>query len=382
MSRHETHFVTGATGFVGSALVLELLARTPGTVHCLVRPGTEGAPTRLRRALHAAAEAYDADEHVVRAIDERCHAVAGDVEKEGCGAEVGSLACDQLWHVAASLRYENRYIDEIRRVNVDGTRHTLELAARLGIRHFNHVSTAYVAGGASGHILEVPAGPDSPTNNLYEQSKIEGEALVVAAHGFARRIFRPSIVIGHSRTLGATTFSGMYGFIRNLFILKRLMERTQKGLLERKPLMLHADAEAEVNLVPVDRVVANAVEIALSTEAASGDSPPEYYHLTNPIAPTVGATIDVIFDTLGLPAPRYSSQTKSSDWLDTKVDRRIEFFRSYMAGFKTFDRSNAERHVKADSIDAYRLLPGGLERHCGWYVERLERERSTQRATR
>jgi nucleoside-diphosphate-sugar epimerase len=374
------HFVTGGTGFVGAALVLELLARTSGVIHCLVRPSTEDAPTRLHRALHAAADAYAVDAQVKRAIAERCRAVPGDVEKEGCGVE-GGFECDQLWHVAASLRYENRYVDEINRVNVDGTRHALELASRLGTRHFNHVSTAYVAGGASGHLLEVPSGPDSPTNNLYERSKVMGEALVAKAVGFGRRIFRPSIVIGHSDTLGATTFSGMYGFIRNVFILKGLMERTQKGLLARKPLMLHADAEAEVNLVPVDRVVANAVTIALATDPDPGDLP-EYYHLTNPSAPTVGATIDVIFETLGLPTPRYSSDTKSSDWLDTKVDRRIEFFRSYMAGFKTFDRTNALRHVQSEPLDAYRLLPDALDKHCSWYIERLQRERSSLRPAR
>ena len=47
-----THFVTGATGLVGSAVVLELLQRTTDDVFCLVRPGSEDVTARLRSVLH------------------------------------------------------------------------------------------------------------------------------------------------------------------------------------------------------------------------------------------------------------------------------------------------------------------------------------------
>ena len=41
-----THLVTGATGFVGSALVLELLRCTEDRVVCIVRPSQLDASTR------------------------------------------------------------------------------------------------------------------------------------------------------------------------------------------------------------------------------------------------------------------------------------------------------------------------------------------------
>src|SRR3954467_10603529 len=74
-----THFVTGATGLVGSAIVLELLQRTTDDVFCLVRPGSDDVTARLRRVLGRAVESYAAPPEVQRAIAERCHAVAGDV---------------------------------------------------------------------------------------------------------------------------------------------------------------------------------------------------------------------------------------------------------------------------------------------------------------
>ena len=52
--------MTGATGFVGAALVLELLARTEDTLVCVVRP-REGVTVqeRLLAALEEAADAYE-----------------------------------------------------------------------------------------------------------------------------------------------------------------------------------------------------------------------------------------------------------------------------------------------------------------------------------
>ena len=53
------HLVTGATGFVGGALVLELLARTDSQVACLVREDPASSPhERLETSLTHAARIY------------------------------------------------------------------------------------------------------------------------------------------------------------------------------------------------------------------------------------------------------------------------------------------------------------------------------------
>src|SRR5690349_15247710 len=141
-----THLVTGATGFVGAAIALELLARTDDDIVAIVRPGKAGAVARFRDALVGAARAYDRAIDVEAALA-RCRVVAGDVARHCCGItdeHIGEVA--QVWHCAASLRYEDRYAEEITACNVEGTRNVLALAGALGADSFNYVSTAYVAG--------------------------------------------------------------------------------------------------------------------------------------------------------------------------------------------------------------------------------------------
>ena len=58
------------------------------------------------------------------------------------------------WHFAATLAYESRNREMIFRRNLEGTKHVLELAQRLGAKRFIYVSTAFVAGKRSGDIPE------------------------------------------------------------------------------------------------------------------------------------------------------------------------------------------------------------------------------------
>ena len=50
----QAHFVTGATGFLGAMLVLELLRRTDDDIVALVRPGDLGAIERFHQSIHHA----------------------------------------------------------------------------------------------------------------------------------------------------------------------------------------------------------------------------------------------------------------------------------------------------------------------------------------
>jgi nucleoside-diphosphate-sugar epimerase len=371
----EAHLVTGATGFVGAALVLELLQRTDVDLVCLVRGGCTPVADRLTAVLHAAIDAYDVDPSLRGAVARRCRAVVGDVTLPECGgAPLPPLRYTQVWHSAASLRFEDRYASEIVDINVDGTRHVLAWARAAGVRQFNYMSTAYVSGSGGGRILE-QACDRAETNNLYERSKIDAERVITGQRDLGVRMFRPSIVVGHSRTRAATNFSGMYGFLRQLNSFRGMMQRTQARLLGEAPLKVQLQVGAPVDLVPIDRVVDNAVTIMKATEPEPGVA--EYYHLTNPLAPDVDRVVTAMFDELGLCAPRFVDDTTALEWLDERFNRRIGFYRSYMKGERVFDRTNVERLVGREVTAAYEMPDDVLRGYYRWYLERLDASRQS-----
>jgi nucleoside-diphosphate-sugar epimerase len=369
----EAHLITGGTGFVGSALILELLARTPLHVVAVVRPSGGDVQARLLSTLRTAAEAYGAAPALVAQLAERCTAVAGDVAEPACGvAALPEFVYTQMWHSAASLRFEDRYEPEIRATNIEGTRHALALAAQAGVEVFNYVSTAYVAGAREGAVPEAPVAEPRP-NNQYEASKIVAEALVAADGRFGVRILRPSIVIGHSETYAATNFTGMYGFLRKLVAFEGMMARTQRGLVQERAMRILADGDAHLDLVPIDHVAADAVTAALRPAPPRGEA--EYFHLTNPLSVPVAEALDLMFDTLQMARPVLVNDRTNLEWLDEKFNERIDFYQSYIRGNKRFDRSAIDARV--DFVPERRRLDRArLTEYYRWYLDRVRAERA------
>ncbi|MFC0435202.1 SDR family oxidoreductase [Kutzneria buriramensis] len=356
------HVVTGATGLVGSALVLELLRRSDAPVTCLVRPGRTDASTRLVAALGAAARAYGHGDALDFDIRNRCLAVAADVDLPRCGVDPADFptGAAEFWHCAADLRYEERHREGLQRTNVLGTRHAVDLATALGCRSFNHFSTAYVAGRRNGTIRE-QAGTDPLHNNRYEESKIAAEWLVLAAEGLRTRILRPGIVIGHSVTHAVVGgHSGMYGVQRQLVQLERMVSMLGDPALRTRPLRLRADRATPVDLAPVDLVAADAVSLSRSGHVG-------VFHLTHPTGIRVGDGLDLMFDVVGLPRPHYTYSDAGFAPADREFDRKIDFFRSYLTGAKAFDRTRLLAAVPSPALGAWSLHPDALRDFQVWY---------------
>jgi nucleoside-diphosphate-sugar epimerase/3-hydroxymyristoyl/3-hydroxydecanoyl-(acyl carrier protein) dehydratase len=364
-ARPEHHVLTGATGFVASALALELLDRTGATITCVARrrPGLS-ADERVKAALHKTAVLFGRDD-LAGQIEARCRGVDGDVTKPGCGADLTSIGpADQVWHSAALLSFEDSRKDDVLGQNVEGTRHVLDLARRLSAHCFNYISTAYVAGRRTGPIAEEPPDENTECNNWYERSKIAAEAVVRASGLPLIRIMRPSIVIGHSRTLATTSESAMYNLARSLTMARRQLAVTAGDVLATHDWLANADPDAEFNFIPVDRLAAAAACLARA------GAPAGVYHLTNTRNTTVREFTAALCGVLGVKEPVYVDDEAGFSSVDRLVSEHVGVYRPYFrGGVKEFGTDNARSYLDGPVLD-FPLPRELLADFLRWYAER------------
>lgn len=151
----ERILLTGATGFLGSALLARLLRVTPGgePVHVLLRSDARAsARDRLERDV-LSSSAFRASGLGPEAA-ERIQVVEGDLTREGLGMTAparrelaGSITC--IVHSAASCAF-HQPLDTAVEVNALGSLRLLHLAAEAGSVPFVHISTAFVSGPGDG----------------------------------------------------------------------------------------------------------------------------------------------------------------------------------------------------------------------------------------
>lgn len=196
--------VTGATGFLGSALVGEVVARQPERhVYCLVRSDDGRPDERLRRAL-GDFELWD------DAMAEHVHAVAGDLTQPQAGlspkdAELLRTEVSLIYHSGAFVNLAFPF-DQVRAANVDGTVEMLRLAGSGRPKRMCHISTMSTIeiDARNGDALEDPAplGTFAAMTTGYTKSKWIAEQLVeqASARGLDVRTLRLGALAGHSRT--------------------------------------------------------------------------------------------------------------------------------------------------------------------------------------
>jgi len=272
-----TVFFTGYPGFLGSELLPRVLDRSGDTgAVCLVQPKFADLATARRDQLVAAHPAYEG----------RIRLVEGDITRPGLGLD-GDAAKElragvtEIFHLAAVYDLSVAR-DLAMRVNVEGTGNMLRFAGECpGLERFQYISTCYVSGRFAGAFTEDDLVKGQTFNNYYEETKYLAELKVQEwmEKGLPATIFRPSIVVGDSKTGATQKYDGPYYVIR--WILK------QPGVAVMP--VVGDVRRTRVNVVPRDFVI-DALAALSTSERAAG----RVYQLADPNALTVDEMLHAV----------------------------------------------------------------------------------------
>jgi|SRR4051794_16508060 len=289
------YFVTGATGFIGRFLVAELLENREGAIYCLCRSTSLDKLDALKDRLG------DKD---------RIVAVVGDLAKTRLGvddAEIQRLSgqIEHFIHLAAiyDLTVD---ADRQRTANVEGTRHALELAEAVHANHFHQMSSIAAAGLYRGIFTEEMFDEAHDLeHNPYYQTKHESERIVRTEATVPWRIYRPGVVVGHSKTGEIDKVDGPYYFFKAIQRARSVSPSWWRGI---------GVEGGEINLVPVD-YVAKATDYLAHLPDLDGQT----FHLTDPEPLTVGALVKALTKAAKAPQPAINVDARSLDALPLRL---------------------------------------------------------------
>ena len=165
-------FLTGGTGYLGSALLGELLRRG----HRVTALARAGSVHRLPR-------------------HPRLRVAAGDLTDESLNlGTVAGAGFDAIVHCAALPKLAGASQRTMERAHIGPARMLAGYAERIGTPRFFHISTAFVGADASGLLAESAAQVQT-CDNAYERTKTMAEHALCEPPAAGLEIFRPGIIL-------------------------------------------------------------------------------------------------------------------------------------------------------------------------------------------
>lgn len=289
------YVMTGASGFLGSHLIGELLQFNANSVVLALTRPTSRAKLLGKLAGMYGEEASGRVVPLDADIAEKGLGLAKDVQAALVSSASG---VDHFFHLAASYDMEASDAHN-ERSNVDGTRYAVELANALGKAHdttFQYTSSIVVAGNYDGLFFESMFNEGQEFDNPYARTKFQAEELVRAKCSANFRIHRPGIVVGSSATGEAEKIDGPYYFFASIQALRKLLPSA---------MTLPMIEGGSLPLVPVNYVVAAMAAIAHNESPALNG---RAFHLVDPSPLTVVEVLNVLAKAAHAPgfSPRLS----------------------------------------------------------------------------
>jgi len=272
-----SYFVTGGTGFIGRNLIDQLLKRR-GNIYVLVRRGSK------RKFNALVAERWSES-------SKRVIAISGDLTKSRLGVSRADMEklegkVKHVFHLAAVYDL-SASAESQEKVNIEGTRNAMDFAAAVGAKCFHHTSSIAAAGMFQGTFREDMFDEAEGLDHPYFRTKHESEGLVRRKCKIPWRIYRPGIVVGHSKTGEIDKIDGPYFFFKLIQKLRRMLPPWVPTLgLEG----------GRINLVPVDFVARAMDHIAHKPKLDN-----TCFHLTDPKPKRIGEAMNLFAEAAHAP---------------------------------------------------------------------------------
>jgi len=239
--------LTGATGYLGSHILKELINLTDYKIYCIVRRKSKvSSLKRLKEILH-----YYLGDFGNAEIDERITVIDGDLSLDNLGLSDDdykelSTKIDSILHAAANVNHYGEY-KLFYKDNVLPVINLCDFAANHKKKSFHYISTRSVCEEASSketefHVFDEDTLPNklALSDNVYVRTKLEGEieALKARATGLDVSIYRIGNLVfnsttgKHQKNLNDNAFSQIVRTYLNIGFIPKIIDRSEMSCVD------------------------------------------------------------------------------------------------------------------------------------------------------
>lgn len=265
-----SYVVTGATGFIGKRLVKRLITeKRKGTIYCVIRPGSE--------------EKFEQLIDYCKPKKGQLVMLAGDLTKPKLGLKASEIKdlkgkVNHFFHLAAIYDL-NADPEDQEATNIQGTKNAVDAANAIEAVCFQHMSSIAAAGLYEGIFREDMFEEAEGLSHPYFRTKHESEKIVRQHTKGAWRVYRPSFVVGDSKTGEMDKVDGPYYFFK-------LIQKMRQMVPAWVPTI--GIEGGRINIVPVDYVV-NAMDYIAHQPGLDNEA----FHLTDPNPYRIGDVLNI-----------------------------------------------------------------------------------------